>query len=436
VHADGIYLLPELLKTLPGSDNGDMIRAVAWSRDGSLLAAGSGTRVVVWDLATDVPSEFQMNHNVYALAWSPDGQLLAACDRRNTAEVTVWDIDQGTYHHLEDPDSDPRPSFSVAWSPATWALALARGSGTIEVWDTEMRQCVSQPQRSPFSITYEVAWAPDGILLASAEEDSEIRLWNTRTGELHGTLAGHSGAVLTVAWSTNGRLLASAGEDRTILLWDPRDATQLKRLEGHLDTVNSVRFSGDGRLLASQSDDGTVRIWDTDAGLPLASIDVPSPQTLDQGLTNEIDFHPSVPQLATLDLAGTGILIWRLDAQDLTAAQTEAIRYTTARIVLLGESGVGKTGLGWRLARGEFKEHPSTHGQQFWTLDQLEARRIDGTQCEAVLWDLAGQPDYRLVHSLFLDTVDLALLLFDPANRQDSLAGVDYWFEHLQVGKS
>ena len=30
------------------------------------------------------------------------------------------------------------------------------------------------------------------------------------------------------------------------------------------------------------------------------------------------------------------------------------------------DSGVGKTGLGWRLAHGEFKEHPSTHGQQFW----------------------------------------------------------------------
>ena len=61
---------------------------------------------------------------------------------------------------------------------------------------------------------------------------------------------------------------------------------------------------------------------------------------------------------------------------------------TTAKIVLVGDSGVGKTGLGWRLAHGEFKEHSSTHGQQFWVLSELgtaprrtaqNAKRFSGT---------------------------------------------------------
>ncbi|HEX5706786.1 MAG TPA: TIR domain-containing protein [Pyrinomonadaceae bacterium] len=97
----------------------------------------------------------------------------------------------------------------------------------------------------------------------------------------------------------------------------------------------------------------------------------------------------------------------------------------------MGDSGVGKTGLGWRIAHGEFKEHPSTHGQQFWVIDELGATRADGTQCEAVLWDFAGQPDYRLIHALFLDDVDLALVLFDPTNRQEPLKGVEYWLKQL-----
>jgi GTPase SAR1 family protein len=88
--------------------------------------------------------------------------------------------------------------------------------------------------------------------------------------------------------------------------------------------------------------------------------------------------------------------------------------------------------LGWNIAHGEFKEHPSTHGQQFWVIDEWGATREDGTQCEAVLWDLAGQPDYRLVHALFLDDVDLALVLFDPTNRQEPLKGVEYWLKHLK----
>ena len=41
-------------------------------------------------------------------------------------------------------------------------------------------------------------------------------------------------------------------------------------------------------------------------------------------------------------------------------------------------------------------------------LNQLSGQRADGAQCEAVLWDLAGQDDYRLIHALFLDEADLA----------------------------
>ncbi|HEV3468375.1 MAG TPA: GTP-binding protein [Pyrinomonadaceae bacterium] len=127
------------------------------------------------------------------------------------------------------------------------------------------------------------------------------------------------------------------------------------------------------------------------------------------------------------------ICVWDLDFEALSesAARRKNASYTTARVALVGDSGAGKTGLGWRLAHGKFKEHPSTHGQQFWVVDELGETREDGTRCEAVLWDLAGQPDYRLVHALFLDDVDVALVLFDPTNRQEPLKGVEYWLKQL-----
>lgn len=103
---------------------------------------------------------------------------------------------------------------------------------------------------------------------------------------------------------------------------------------------------------------------------------------------------------------------------------------------MLGDSGVGKTGLGWRLAHKEFKEHASTHGQQFWVVNALGTRRQDGTECEAILWDLAGQPDYRLTHALFLDDSDLALILFDPTDSRDPLHGVEFWLKQLKAGQA
>jgi small GTP-binding protein len=146
----------------------------------------------------------------------------------------------------------------------------------------------------------------------------------------------------------------------------------------------------------------------------------------------ELAFHPHHPRLATLGEKDTVIRIWDID-MDVLLGQTAAdsVRYTTAKLVLVGDSGVGKTGLGWRLAHREFKEHASTHGQQFWVIDDLCITLSDGTQCEAVLWDLAGQHVYRPIHAIFLDDVDASLVLFDPTNRQEPLKGAEFWLEQL-----
>jgi hypothetical protein len=82
-----------------------------------------------------------------------------------------------------------------------------------------------------------------------------------------------------------------------------------------------------------------------------------------------VEFHPYFPRLATLGNEGRVVRVWDIDV-DLLLSQSDidSVRYTTAKLVLVGDSGVGKTGLGWRLAHGEFKEHASTHGQQFWVI--------------------------------------------------------------------
>ena len=65
--------------------------------------------------------------------------------------------------------------------------------------------------------------------------------------------------------------------------------------------------------------------------------------------------------------------IWQYDTKILAEKNNypKSIKYATARIVLLGDSGVGKTGLGWRISHGEYKEHESSHGQQFWLVNEL-----------------------------------------------------------------
>lgn len=88
------------------------------------------------------------------------------------------------------------------------------------------------------------------------------------------------------------------------------------------------------------------------------------------------------------------------------------------------------------MIHGRFQEQASTHGQRFWPFPALGKRRADGTDCEAILWDFAGQPDYRLVHALFVDDADLALVLFDASDLRDPLHGASFWLKQLQTRQS
>jgi len=171
-------------------------------------------------------------------------------------------------------------------------------------------------------------------------------------------------------------------------------------------------------------------------------------RSLSFALNTALAFHPSRPLLATTGSeSGTEnknplIHIWELDIKVLLghqrtlAATSRAVHHTTGKIVLVGDHSVGKRALGHRLIHGAFKEQASTHGQQFWVFSSLGKRRDDDTECEAILWDFAGQPDYRLVHALFVDNADLALVLFDASDIHDPLHGVGFWLKQLQTGQS
>ena len=146
-------------------------------------------------------------------------------------------------------------------------------------------------------------------------------------------------------------------------------------------------------------------------------------------------FHPSLPLLCSVGTAG-GASLYELDVEGLLGTPATSVkRYATAKVVLVGESGVGKTGLGYRLATDEYKEHSSTHGQQFWVVDSLQHTRPDGVPCEVVLWDLAGQQDYRLIHVLFLDDADAALVVIDASRRHDLLDVATFWIKALEAAR-
>ena len=65
------------------------------------------------------------------------------------------------------------------------------------------------------------------------------------------------------------------------------------------------------------------------------------------------------------------------------------------------------------------------------TLKKLRFPERDGETREVLLWDLAGQPGYRLVHQLHLNEVAVALVVFDSRSETDPFSGVKHWVRAL-----
>lgn len=98
------------------------------------------------------------------------------------------------------------------------------------------------------------------------------------------------------------------------------------------------------------------------------------------------------------------------------------------KIVLIGDSGVGKSNLLSRFTRNEFNlESKSTIGVEFAT----RSIKVDGKVIKAQIWDTAGQERYRAITSAYYRGAVGALLVYDIA-KHVTYENVDRWLKELR----
>ncbi|KAL7582250.1 ras-related protein RABA4d [Lactuca sativa] len=98
------------------------------------------------------------------------------------------------------------------------------------------------------------------------------------------------------------------------------------------------------------------------------------------------------------------------------------------KVVLIGDSAVGKSQLLARFAKNEFNvDSKATIGVEFQTKSLL----IDGKMVKAQIWDTAGQERYRAVTSAYYRGAVGAMLVYDMTKRQ-SFDHMTRWLEELR----
>ncbi|KAK9470439.1 ras family-domain-containing protein [Dipodascopsis tothii] len=98
------------------------------------------------------------------------------------------------------------------------------------------------------------------------------------------------------------------------------------------------------------------------------------------------------------------------------------------KVVLIGDSGVGKSNLLSRFTRDEFNlESKSTIGVEFAT----RSISVDAKTIKAQIWDTAGQERYRAITSAYYRGAVGALLVYD-ISKTNTYENVTRWLKELR----
>ena len=201
---------PRYLCDLP-----EVALSVAFSPDGTRMAAGCGDRTVrLYNPVTGRERKVLKLHAdwVQTVAFSPDGERLLSASRDRTARV----INPATFEVLASYTAHETPLLAAAFSADnSRAWSLARG-GIIQRWDASNGEKKGEFKGADF-----ISLLPVGNAMITTATDRKLRVYED--DKQKATWDGPSDYPQCVAASPDGRTIAIGGSDGVVTLLEATD---------------------------------------------------------------------------------------------------------------------------------------------------------------------------------------------------------------------
>jgi WD40 repeat protein len=186
------------------------VNAVVFNPDGNLLASAESysSLVKLWDVATGQLLHTLSGHSdgVWAVAFSRDGELLASAGGAHDGTVRIWDVKTGEFLQkvggMGPTIFAPHEDALIVYAPSgegfrAWVADVTTGERIREL---------------PYGC---LAFAPDGQTCSTG-----TTLMDFETGETLYILSGHTMGISNVSFSPDGRRLVTTSYDGTVRAWD------------------------------------------------------------------------------------------------------------------------------------------------------------------------------------------------------------------------
>ncbi|PHH76808.1 hypothetical protein CDD82_3798 [Ophiocordyceps australis] len=296
--------------------HGDTITALDFDAPfGTMVTAALDDSVKVWDLNAGRCMGFLEGHTASVRALQVEENVLATGSA--DATIRLWDLSRSLYHgygsqldksddgdeeaiafeHPDDQPIEPPPGSMADCGLYTLeshvdevtALhfrgdILVSGSAdkTLRHWDLEKGRCVqtldvmwAAAQASAAASSNDGMWRATGRAQGSSEADfvgalqvfesalacgtadGMVRLWDLRSGQVHRSLVGHTGAVTSLQFDDVH--LVTGSLDRSIRIWDLRTGS-IYDAYGYDKPITSMMF--DARRIVSAACEDVVKVYD------------------------------------------------------------------------------------------------------------------------------------------------------------------------------
>ncbi|MBK96531.1 MAG: hypothetical protein CMJ79_12610 [Planctomycetaceae bacterium] len=257
----------------PGVAFLDIVQSIAFSPDGTRVAAGGYRTVKIWERSAnhkvgDLPATADVPVSAVG---SADGKLVAIGLNNGSAQI----IEVATQKVVATVGGHGGPVNAVAFSADGTKVLTGSADKTAKLFNVadgaELR-VITTP--APVNA---VAFAVEGSLVVTANEDNKLRTWPVAAPEVPEgeaeapvkELNGHGGPVTSVAtYGARQELLLSGAKDNTARLWNVEGGNQVRSLN-HGGPVTAVAVNADGSKVVSVSDNKTGKLWNAADGKEL-----------------------------------------------------------------------------------------------------------------------------------------------------------------------
>jgi WD40 repeat protein/DNA-binding SARP family transcriptional activator len=258
----------------PGNDTGQP----TWTRDGRIVAVGSGTGALIFYDAATGREEGQVNvpgtSTSHAVdAYPAGGKILAIAEDTRDAIL----VDPKTAHIIRR-ILLPVPASGAGVSRDGRTVAAGDVKGDVVIDDVNTGR-VLRRNRAHASLVTNLVFSPDGRTVASLSTDEKVIVWDVKTGKPRLTLEGHTGYIFGGAFAPDGQTLYTDGLDSSVIAWDLTGGRSFATTRPNVDrgpfSVATLGFpyvgwSADRRRAVIGFQTGLVATMDVPAGRPTA----------------------------------------------------------------------------------------------------------------------------------------------------------------------